>query len=455
MAQPVHTRPHMAQRARELIPQISGADLEPREEEVVGGDYTQLVAGRDGSTEEGKRQGLFDFDTRILSRHRLTLAGSRPSTVSAGALDPDRWTALLRLPLPGGNRAGPALPQDAIEVLLTRRVGPGMLERIEVRNHSMAPRRIQLDLELDADFADVQEIGRPRRRRGRIERQWMAERRTLTFDYRAANKGRTVHRGLRVRVVRASSSPTWRRPRLTFSVQLPPRGSWAATLAYASLVDGRWRQPLPSTPPNDPLGETARDRARRRWERTRLRVRAPNQALDSAAEQAIGDLWTLRNAELEQPGPGWVLNAGLPTFTGLFGRDTLTAAWQAAMTGDRLFRGTLDAIAATQATQDDPFRDAEPGKLIHEARRGPLSELDLIPQRAYYGTQTTPGMFLLALSEAWHWTGSTQILRRHRDTALRAMEWAETYGDPDGDGFLEYRSRSPKGLRNQGWKDSD
>src|SRR6266540_3648347 len=72
MAQPVHTRPHMAQRARELIPQISGADLEPREEEVVGADYTQLVAGRDGSIEEGKRHGLFDFDTRILSRHRLT-----------------------------------------------------------------------------------------------------------------------------------------------------------------------------------------------------------------------------------------------------------------------------------------------------------------------------------------------------------------------------------------------
>ncbi len=169
MAQPVHTRPHMAQRARELIPQISGANLEPREEEVVGADYTQLVAGRDGSIEEGKRHGLLDFDTRILSRHRLTLDGSPLSTVSAGAFDPDRWTALLRLPLSGGDPAGPAVPQDVVEVLLTRRLGPGMLERIEVRNHSMAPRRFQIDLALDADFADIQEVGRPRRRRGRIE----------------------------------------------------------------------------------------------------------------------------------------------------------------------------------------------------------------------------------------------------------------------------------------------
>jgi glycogen debranching enzyme len=445
----------MAERASNAAaPRISGADLEPRSEDVVGADYTQLVTARDGSVDDG-RQGLFDFDTRILSRHRLAIDGQRLTAVSSGVVEHDRWTALLRLPLPGGNAAGPALPQDAIEIQLSRRVGPGMLERIEVRNHSMAPRRVRLELELGADFTDVQEIGRTRRQRGMVGQQWDAARRTLTLDYRAQSTGRSVQRGLRMRVVRSTSPPAWRRPRLTFSLALPARGTWNATLSYGSLVDGRWREPLPSVPPADPMGETTRDRARRRWDRSRFRVRAANPALEAAVERATRDLWALRNRELEPRGSGWVLNAGLPSFTGLFGRDSLTAAWQAAMTGDRLLRGTLDAVAATQATEDDPFRDAEPGKLIHEMRRGPLSDLDVIPQRAYYGTQTTPGMFLLALSEAWHWTGSKALLRRHRDTALKAMEWAETFGDPDGDGFLEYRTRSPKGLRNQGWKDSD
>jgi len=84
-----------------------------------------------------------------------------------------------------------------------------------------------------------------------------------------------------------------------------------------------------------------------------------------------------------------------------------------------------------------------------------LSELDIIPQRAYYGSQTTPAMFVLALSELWHWTGETDVLRRYRDPAMRALQWAAERGDRDGDGFLESLTRSPNGLRNQGWKDSD
>jgi glycogen debranching enzyme len=84
-----------------------------------------------------------------------------------------------------------------------------------------------------------------------------------------------------------------------------------------------------------------------------------------------------------------------------------------------------------------------------------MSELRLIPRDAYYGTHTTPAMFLLALSELWHWTGDLAALARHRDVAVRAIEWAIGAGDPDGDGFLEYERRSPRGLRNQGWKDSD
>jgi glycogen debranching enzyme len=36
----------------------------------------------------------------------------------------------------------------------------------------------------------------------------------------------------------------------------------------------------------------------------------------------------------------------------------------------------------------------------------------------------------------------------------RALRWTETYGDPDGDGLVEYARRSPHGLVQQGWKDS-
>jgi glycogen debranching enzyme len=142
-------------------------------------------------------------------------------------------------------------------------------------------------------------------------------------------------------------------------------------------------------------------------------------------------------------------------FTGVFGRDVITAGWQSAMLGPRALAGALDAVAASQADRDDGWRDAEPGKLIHEQRSGPLAALGLTPRDAYYGSQTTPAMFVLALSEIWHWTGDDEYLRRYLDAARRAMDWARRFGDLDGDGFLEYRKRSPQGLRNQAWKDSD
>jgi glycogen debranching enzyme len=169
----------------------------------------------------------------------------------------------------------------------------------------------------------------------------------------------------------------------------------------------------------------------------------------------------LRNVELERrllgsaDGSRWVLNAGMPMFTGLFGRDVITAGWQSALLGTRALRGALGAVAATAATADDPWRDAEPGKLIHELRSGPLAEVGLTPRDAYYGSQTTSALFVFALSELWHWTGAIEDLRRHRDTAVASVEWAQRYGDLDGDGFMEYERRSPVGLRNQGWKDSD
>jgi glycogen debranching enzyme len=168
-------------------------------------------------------------------------------------------------------------------------------------------------------------------------------------------------------------------------------------------------------------------------------------------------LLALRAWELEPStdGSAWVVNAGVPSFTGFFGRDAITAGWQSAMLGVEPLRGALAVAAHTQGTRHDTWTEEEPGRMVHEMRRGPLSTLGIRPHRAYYGSQTTGSMFLLGLTELWHWTGDDDLLRVHRDAALRTIDWAETLGDPDGDGFLEYQRRSPDGLKNQGWKDSD
>ncbi|HJP72427.1 MAG TPA: glycogen debranching N-terminal domain-containing protein [Candidatus Limnocylindria bacterium] len=396
-------------------------------------DYTVLVAHPDGQITGDDGCGLLDHDCRILSRHRLTIDGRLAGCTASGADQADAWFALLHLSTGSPTPEGPMLPQDDLEIRIERRVGAGMLERLAVRNHSMAPRDVSLQIELDADFADVQELAGDRRQQGTTHVSWDQAQRALTWHYSVERERRADERGTRVRILRSDSPPRREATRLSFDVDLAPGGLWSATLAVESRFRGQWLGPA--------------------LDHDEAPARASVGAIP-AFEQAASDLYALRNRDLER-GDGWVVNAGVPTFTGLFGRDLLTAGWQSAMAWPQIMLGGLSAIAATQATRDDPWRDAEPGKLVHEMRVGPLSELDVIPQSAYYGTQTTSALFPLILSELWHWTGDTDALRGHRAVAERALAWARETGDLDGDGFLEYRRRSPEGLKNHAWKDSD
>ncbi len=119
-----------------------------------------------------------------------------------------------------------------------------------------------------------------------------------------------------------------------------------------------------------------------------------------------------------------------------------------------MLAGTLHTLANLQATQRDDFRDAQPGKIPHEVRQGELSILEEVPHWRYYGSVDATPLFLVLLWETYQWTGDTGLLRRYLPAAEAALSWIEHYGDPDGDGFVEYQRRTRKGLLNQCWKDS-
>ena len=413
--------------------------------------YTVLCSAADGSL-DGGRHGLFDFDTRILSRHQLTFGGRQPELVTAAQLTADHWRAVLRVEREGGTPEGPQLPQDTIEISVERVVGPVLEETIVIANRSGLSCAATLEVSLDADFADVGGLDKGEEPPGSVDRSWRADGAQLEFRYAATNAEHRLERGLRVLVRQPSVAGRATDSGPAFDLDLPGGASATIRLGYESLVDGTWRSLAP---------EHARRAGQRAgWRRQRVSVEGDG-TLARVFERAVDDLFDLRNWELERSlagsdrGDAWLLNAGIPTFTGLFGRDTLTAGWQSAMLGPRATLGALAASVATQSTTDEPWRDAEPGKMIHEARRGPLAELGLTPRDAYYGSQTTPQMFLVALAETWLWTADEGILARHAAAGRRGLEWAQRHGDLDGDSLLEYEKRSPKGLRNQGWKDSD
>ena len=167
--------------------------------------------------------------------------------------------------------------------------------------------------------------------------------------------------------------------------------------------------------------------------------------------QGIADLHALAIPQAETP----YVAAGVPWFLTLFGRDPLVAALLSGLIGAWSAQGALAALGELQASRRDDWRDAEPGKLLHECRRGELASRNRIPfAPAYYGTHDAPALYCLTLWHTWRWTGDDKLLKAHLETAKAAIRWCDERGDRDRDGLLEYETRSPKGYRNQSWKDA-
>ncbi|MGC5021344.1 MGH1-like glycoside hydrolase domain-containing protein [Micromonospora sp. DT47] len=198
-------------------------------------------------------------------------------------------------------------------------------------------------------------------------------------------------------------------------------------------------------PRNDPTS---------RWHAERPSIETDSQLLAQVLYKASDDILTLR-ARIRIGDQKVILpGAGVPWFLTLFGRDALISAYQTIVLNPYLARGTLIALARFQGTKCDDFTDEEPGKILHEVRGGELTQLGEKPYGPYYGTADATQLWLILLSEYWRWTGDDEFVRTHRDNALAALNWIDRYGDRDGDGYVEYATRSPEGLGNQCWRDS-
>ena len=150
----------------------------------------------------------------------------------------------------------------------------------------------------------------------------------------------------------------------------------------------------------------------------------------------------------------WFPAAGVPWYFSLFGRDSLIIALQLMMAQPQLAIGTLQTLGEQQASTDDPYTDAEPGKILHELRTGELAHFKAIPHTPYFGSWDATPLYLVTLHESWKWLSDDAFVKKQKDVALRCLDWIDKYGDIDGDGFQEYRTRSNQGYENMVWKDS-
>ena len=179
-------------------------------------------------------------------------------------------------------------------------------------------------------------------------------------------------------------------------------------------------------------------------------VHSDSRLLDGVVARSLADLSILRSDLDGQRYYG----AGLPWFSTLFGRDALITAYQTLAYEPSVAASTLRLLAGRQGTEDDSWRDEQPGKILHEIRIGELARLGQIPQTPYYGSVDATSLFLILLGEHATWTGSLDVFRDLRANVDRALDWLDRFGSKDGDGLVEYSSPTDGGLANQGWKDS-
>ena len=291
-------------------------------------DYTVLCSAPDG-TITAAPEGLFDHDTRILSRHRLTVDGQALRFVSTADLASDRRLIVLLAPRPGGSAIGPALPQDAVEVRVEVLVGPGMVERITLANRSMVTVTPTLGLEVDADFADVLEVGRARRQKGKTTRRATADG-GLELTYLATRGERRIERGVRI-LPGESPLESDGRTTLAWRPELKPGGISVVELTFESLVDGEWRRPEIASGP--------RDESRLKWRASRPIVESQPELVGHIADRAMEDLFALRNRELDGDDPEFIERVDELTGNGSAAVSTRSFSFTTAESGPSAPRG--------------------------------------------------------------------------------------------------------------------
>ena len=391
-----------------------------------------------GDVEAEEAEGFFFHDVRHLSRWLLRVDGLEVETLTSRLVD--YFSARIVGIAPPNGDAPP------LSVRRDRFATDGVHEDIVVDNLTSEPRKAELELSFGSDFADVMEAQEGGNGSGRRWAETTPRSVTLWTEREGYRRGTTLafSRGGRVT-----------RDRAVFDLELPAHGSWSLCVDMTPIVDGRRHPPLLR------CGGFHRHAGKMEvsldeWFERAPKLEADRDSLRHTYRQSLFDLAALRvrpdNLHIHHAMPG----GGVPWFMTAFGRDSLISAYEALPFQPELARTTLEGLAHVQATEWDNFRDAEPGKIMHELRRGTLAALGKIPHTPYYGTHDATLLWLILLDEYERWSGDAAFVRKLEANLRAAIAWMEGPADLDGDGYLEYRKRSSsdKALDNHCWKDS-
>jgi glycogen debranching enzyme len=414
--------------------------------------------------------GFYYREARFLRTFRVEINGHAPWLCEAAAVRPDLLEFTYVYPeITGGGgggtgqsgdeevMSGDGLPERSLDITVSYTLRAGILHVVtRVTNRARQPLTFEAACVIDSDFADIQEAQFDKRQQeapidavtagGRVEFRYghpelpyrtsiecggWDGRDTADPERRPFDAGETAH-----------AFPG----RLTTRLHLASQQTRELSMTVIPFVGDE--------APSD-ADVAAREETLDRWRSAFTRIAVPrNRLFESILDANVRDIASF--PLLDGPRAEWLaMQAGMPAYPAFFGRDAVTAGWQAGLLdgGDAL-DAALTRLARMQSDRVDDWRDEQPGRIPYQMRTGPLALLNINPYSAYYADFASPLMFVVSLANLYAWTGDRERVRRFWDAARRILDWARDYGDADGDGYLEYRTRSSKGTKNQGWKDS-
>ncbi|HYM80990.1 MAG TPA: amylo-alpha-1,6-glucosidase [Candidatus Limnocylindria bacterium] len=389
--------------------------------------------------------GIYHEGTRFLSRLGLTIANHRPLLLSSTVTE-DNARMVVDLTNPDYRVGSMADVQAVIargtvhvarETLLWRGVG---YERLTIINYGSGRVSIPIRLDVDADFADIFEVRGTRREATGARLPPVVEDGELLLGY--------LGRDERERRLRLRCTPRPTRVEsdaLHFEIDLAPKERAVYVLTFGFEI-GQARPHVQVY--DDAVREAQRDReASGTFD---CHARTSNEQFNEWLNRSLADLHMMTTDTPQGPYP----YAGVPWFSAPFGRDGIITALQLLWVNPATARGVLAYLAANQARESNPDQDAEPGKILHEARDGEMAALHEIPFGRYYGSVDATPLFVLLAGAYEERTGDRELIDAIWPNIERALDWIEQRGDADGDGFVEYTRHSSQGLLHQGWKDS-
>ena len=419
---------------------MTGPAARPRRSLKHDDTFIVLDSHGDIGASAGGPDGLFNADTRYLARLELVLDDVQPLLLGSNLRD-DNSALTVDLTNPDVYRHGRiVLQKDMLHIVRTVFLWRGTAyQRIGLQNHGDRPASFALTLLFDNDFADLFEVRGERRPRRGIGSGKLLGPADVLLEYEGLDgksRGTTLHFEPRPTRLAANAA--------TYHLDLAPHQISSLFVAVSC------NKPPAFKPAPFFGGLLAHRREMRRSTAGAASIETSNNIFNEVLCQSMADL----NMLMTDTPQGRYPYAGIPWYSTTFGRDGIITALQMLWIDPRVARGVLRRLAFYQAKSVDPLADAEPGKILHEMRGGEMADLREVPFAQYYGSVDATPLFVLLAGLYAERTGDDETLAELWPSIEAALGWIDGAGDPDRDGFVEYRRASEQGLANQGWKDS-